>query len=73
MFILIIFHRHVKILLNFSSHSELLIYDWSEEGEVDIVIEDIERIDFDHYDEQDRKMKDWDLPKEEDWAAIRRR
>ncbi|XP_019880118.1 NADH dehydrogenase [ubiquinone] 1 alpha subcomplex subunit 10, mitochondrial [Aethina tumida] len=60
-------------LKSISSHSELLIYDWSEEGEVDVVIEDIERIDFDHYDEQDRKMKDWDLPKEEDWAAIRRR
>lgn len=30
--------------LSFSVHSELLVYDWSKCGEVEVVVEDIERI-----------------------------
>ena len=58
-------------LKEISKHAELLIYDWSEGGEVEIVVEDIERIDFDSYDVQDPKMKDWRHHSEEDWGVLR--
>lgn len=54
-----------------SKHAELLVYDWSEEGDAEVVVEDIERIDFAKYDVQDPKMKDWDHKLEEDWALLR--
>ncbi|KAL3266135.1 hypothetical protein HHI36_010320 [Cryptolaemus montrouzieri] len=60
-------------LKEMSKHSELLIYDWSDGGDPEVVVEDIERIDFDNYDAQDVKMKDWDHYNEEDWAALRRK
>lgn len=59
--------------LSVSKHSELLVYDWSEEGDPEVVVEDIERIDFDKYDSQDPKMKDWKQYSEEDWAILRNR
>lgn len=46
------------------------MYDWSEEGDAEVVVEDIERIEF-KYDSQDTKMKDWDQGLEEDWAILR--
>lgn len=48
-------------LKDISAHSELLIYDWSAEGDVEIVVEDIERISFkrDERDEHDLKFADW--------------
>jgi len=54
-----------------SIHSELLIYDWSDGGDVEVVVEDIERIDFDKYTLYDERMKDWRLPKEQAWADQR--
>ncbi|EFA02878.1 NADH dehydrogenase [ubiquinone] 1 alpha subcomplex subunit 10, mitochondrial [Tribolium castaneum] len=60
-----------KYLKELSKHAELLIYDWSEGGEVEIVVEDIERIDFDNYDIHDPKCKDWRRHTEEDWGALR--
>lgn len=61
-----------KYLKEICKHSELLIYDWSAGGDPDIVIEDIERIDFNRYDNQDTQMKDWsDMDLEDDWAVAR--
>ncbi|XP_044255747.1 NADH dehydrogenase [ubiquinone] 1 alpha subcomplex subunit 10, mitochondrial [Tribolium madens] len=60
-----------KYLKELSKHAELLIYDWSDGGEVEIVVEDIERIDFDNYDLHDPKCKDWRRHTEEDWGALR--
>lgn len=73
-----IFREYDKFYKNknnfcFSEHAELLVYDWSEEGDVDIVVEDIERIDFSHYEAHTRKMADWDLNTEEDYAVLRRK
>lgn len=53
-----------KFLKDIEEHAEVLIYDWSVPGDVEVVVEDIERIDFDKYDrhEADKhhpKMKDW--------------
>lgn len=47
------------------------MYDWSEGGDVEVVVEDVERIDFDNYDYQDTKMKDWQQSLEEDWNILR--
>nr|CAG4640839.1 EOG090X05NZ [Eulimnadia texana] len=44
-----------------NEHAELLVYDWSEGGEAEVVVEDIERIDFEKYGIYDDKMKDWRL------------
>lgn len=60
-------------LKEISKHAELLVYDWSEEGDAEVVVEDIERIDFDRFDIQDIKMIDWNQEVEEDWAVLRRR
>jgi hypothetical protein len=38
---------------------------------VEVVVEDIERIDFDNFDKYDPKMKDWRLPSEWDWNTAR--
>ncbi|KAF4517561.1 hypothetical protein B566_EDAN005125 [Ephemera danica] len=61
-----------RYLKEISNHAELLIYDWSDQGDVEVVVEDIERIDFDRFEKHDPKMKDWRLPKEWDWAEKRR-
>ncbi|KAF2886661.1 hypothetical protein ILUMI_19513 [Ignelater luminosus] len=58
-------------LKDISVHSELLVYDWSDAAEVEVVVEDIERIDFTRYDKQDLKMKDWVYYLEEEWAVLR--
>lgn len=58
-------------LVVFRNHAELLVYDWSVEGETEIVVEDIEAIDFDKYDKQDPQLKDWDISEEEDWGVLR--
>lgn len=48
------------------------MYDWSDEGEVEVVVEDIERIDFNKYEPHDKKMSDWVFHLEEDYAVMRR-
>lgn len=58
-------------LLSCRNHAELLIYDWSSYGDVEVVVEDIERIDFDNFDKHDPKIKDWRLPSEWDWNTAR--
>jgi NADH dehydrogenase (ubiquinone) 1 alpha subcomplex subunit 10 len=57
-----------------SKHSELLVYDWSSLGDVEVVVEDIERINFDNYETEDPKMEDWRcLYNEWDWHDVRHR
>ncbi|KAG5882119.1 hypothetical protein JTB14_016882 [Gonioctena quinquepunctata] len=58
-------------LKDISKHAELLVYDWSDEGDVEIVVEDIERIDFNRFDDQDPHLKDWVYRLEEEWACLR--
>ncbi|XP_075985784.1 NADH dehydrogenase (ubiquinone) subunit ND-42 [Anticarsia gemmatalis] len=61
-----------KYLRDIASHAELLVYDWSGGGEVEVVVEDIERLNFDQYTEREEpKMKDWRLPREMEWADQR--
>ncbi|XP_041969499.1 NADH dehydrogenase [ubiquinone] 1 alpha subcomplex subunit 10, mitochondrial [Aricia agestis] len=59
-------------LREISTHAELLVYDWTGGGDVEIVVEDIERLNFEQYTERvEPKMKDWRLPREVDWADKR--
>lgn len=58
-------------LKEMSRDSELLVYDWSNEGEVEIITEDIERIKFERRDEQDPKFMDWRHYQEELFALLR--
>lgn len=62
-----------EYLKDISIHAELLVYDWSSGGETEIVVEDIERIDFDKFeiDPHNKKMKDWRFPLEWDWCEAR--
>lgn len=47
----------------------MLHYDWAEGGEPEVVVEDIERLDFEKYLDEDfseDKLEDWRL---EEWEA----
>ncbi|XP_050296640.1 NADH dehydrogenase [ubiquinone] 1 alpha subcomplex subunit 10, mitochondrial isoform X2 [Anthonomus grandis grandis] len=58
-------------LKDMAEHAELLVYDWTVEGDMEVVLEDIEAIDFQRYDYQDPQLKDWMYDAEEDWAVLR--
>ncbi|XP_055854924.1 NADH dehydrogenase [ubiquinone] 1 alpha subcomplex subunit 10, mitochondrial [Episyrphus balteatus] len=60
-------------LKDISTHAEILIYDWTAEGETEVVVEDIERVDFDVFEEYffNKKMKDWRFPLETEWCEAR--
>jgi len=60
-----------KYLSAASSHSEVLSYDWSEGGDFEVVVEDIEALNLDWHDKYDLKQKDWRLFKEEYYAEKR--
>lgn len=62
-----------RYLKEIAQHAELLVYDWSNGGEAEVVVEDIERIDFDRFDHYDPKMKDWRYPNEWEWCEMRMR
>merc|ERR1712212_1433597 len=57
-------------LKEISNHAEILIYDWSDEGDTEVVVEDIERIDF-NFDKNDPKLADWRQPDEWEWCMKR--
>lgn len=65
------FARFSNSIFLYSRDAELLVYDWSNGGDTDVVIEDIEQIDFDRFDEQDTQMRDWRLRREEEWSMVR--
>jgi len=53
-------------------HAEVLIYDWSNFGDVETVVEDIERIDFDRFTKYESKLCDWTRENEWEWHTLRR-
>lgn len=62
---------NINILLIFRPNSELLIYDWTSHGDIEVVTEDIERIDFDRFSKYDTQLREWRLRNEWEWAALR--
>ena len=51
--------------------SYVLQYDWSEGGDVEVVVEDIERLQMDYHDKYDKQQKDWRLHNEDGFASKR--
>jgi len=51
--------------------SMVLTYDWSEGGDVEVVVEDIERLNMDYHDKYDKQQKDWRLLTEDGFASKR--
>ncbi len=39
----------------------MLVYDWSEPGDTEIVVEDIEKLNFDYFGNYEEPQKDWRL------------
>jgi len=64
-----------KFLRDIEEHAEVLIYDWSVPGDTEVIVEDIERIDFDkyegEYEKHNPKMKDWRWEHESDASEAR--
>jgi len=61
-----------EFLKNMSTHSELLVYDWAVPSNVETVVEDVERIDFEQYGKHDSKLEDWRRIDEWEWNNSRR-
>jgi len=51
--------------------SMVLSYDWSEGGDVEVVVEDIERLNMDYHDKYDKQQNDWRLLTEDGFASKR--
>lgn len=47
------------------------MYDWSEEGEAEVVVEDICRVNLDNHTKYDAKLQDWLFDNEWEWKAKR--
>ncbi|XP_050435962.1 NADH dehydrogenase [ubiquinone] 1 alpha subcomplex subunit 10, mitochondrial [Adelges cooleyi] len=60
-----------KFLREISLKSEVLVYDWSEGGNAEVIVEDIERLDFDNYAADSPKIQDWCYSREQYWADVR--
>lgn len=61
-----------QYLKEMAKHANILIYDWSDGGDAEVVIEDIERLDFVNEDKDDPKFKSWEFWDEGDWSDTRR-
>lgn len=62
-----------KYLPQISQHAELLVYDWTNYGDMDLVIEDLEKLDFDQYEARGEKMEDWRMYTPQDFDEQRRK
>ena len=49
-----------------SRHAELIVYDWNKFGDLDLVIEDLEKVELDHYHgiRAGEKLEDWRITQE---------
>jgi NADH dehydrogenase (ubiquinone) 1 alpha subcomplex subunit 10 len=55
-----------------TKHAELIVYDWSNYGDMDLVVEDLEKLDFQPYEARGEKMEDWRMYIESDYDDKRR-
>ncbi|XP_012285108.1 NADH dehydrogenase [ubiquinone] 1 alpha subcomplex subunit 10, mitochondrial [Orussus abietinus] len=63
-------YKH-EYLPKMAKSSNVLLYDWSNEGDLEVVIEDIERLSFEVTDRKDTRFKDWDLNHPHEWRELR--
>jgi len=54
-----------------SISSRVLMYDWSEGGDTEVVVEDIERLNMDYFDKYDKQQMDWRMFKEDEYSKFR--
>ena len=68
-------HQQIYLLIHVAvgcrPHCEMLIYDWSNFGDAEVVTEDIEQIDFDKWGKYDLKLDDWRVDRERQWGSMR--
>merc|ERR1711935_518597 len=60
-----------KYLTVASESSEVLSYDWSDGGDFEVVVEDIEDLNLDYHDKYDKMQKDWRLQIEDAFGTKR--
>jgi len=60
-----------QYLTGASEHSMVLSYDWSDGGDFEVVVEDIEALNMDYHDKYDKQQKDWRLLTEDGFASKR--
>jgi len=54
-----------------SVYSKVLTYNWSEEGDTEVVVEDIERLQLEYFDKYDKQQCDWRRYKEDGYSQLR--
>ncbi|XP_057330568.1 NADH dehydrogenase [ubiquinone] 1 alpha subcomplex subunit 10, mitochondrial [Microplitis mediator] len=52
-------HYKSRYLPSISKHANLLVYDWTDEGDMDTIVDEIEHLKFEGYDRDTEKMDDW--------------
>lgn len=52
-------------------YCRVLVYDWSEPGDAEVVVEDIENLNMDNIDYYDDQQSDWRFYNEEGASIIR--
>ena len=60
-----------KFLIYFRRYCRVLVYDWSEPGDAEIVVEDIENLNMDNIDAYEDQQSDWRFFNEELASIIR--
>ena len=48
----------------------MLVYDWSDGGDTEVVVEDIERLNMDYFDKYDKQQKDWRMHNEVNMSSF---
>ena len=46
------------------------MYDWSDGGDTEVVVEDIERLNMDYFDKYDKQQKDWRMHNEVNMSSF---
>lgn len=54
-----------SLSLSLRDHSQVLVYDWSEPGDMEVVVEDVEAVNLDEYGLYEEQQADWRLYNEE--------
>lgn len=52
-------------------HSQVLVYDWTVPGDIEVVVEDIEDLNFDYYGLHDEQQSDWRWYNEAESTSLR--
>ncbi|XP_034933991.1 NADH dehydrogenase [ubiquinone] 1 alpha subcomplex subunit 10, mitochondrial [Chelonus insularis] len=54
-----------------SNHAHTLVYDWTNEGDMIFIVDDIEQLQFENYPRENPKMGDWKFDTRDDQRAAR--